>query len=154
MSLNANRNSDDFDFKNSGQVDDLGPATGDYTVVQGFFDSRALNNLTDLNNVKTTMRSVVDGDSGSDNIARYNGDGYGPTIEAAVRLLISAGSGTIPPDDTISTAKIVDDAVTNDKLGTDVKVGSNATLNIYDNSSVTAYLVEMQANTQWLGGQW
>jgi hypothetical protein len=66
MGLSNNRTT--FTFNHTGQPDEYGISVGDYTEVQAAFDSRAEENLTDINNIKTTLRSVTDGDSGADNV--------------------------------------------------------------------------------------
>jgi hypothetical protein len=66
MSLTENRTT--FTFNHSGQPDEYGVSVGDYTVVQANYDSRAAQNLTDINNIKDTLKSDTDGDSGAHNI--------------------------------------------------------------------------------------
>lgn len=66
MALNANRT--DFIFNHADQFDQYGASVGDYTIVQQNFDSRAEENLTDINNIKDTLKSTNDGDSGADNV--------------------------------------------------------------------------------------
>ncbi len=55
MALSANRTT--FEFNHIDQVDEYGVSIGDYTVVQANLDSRAKENLTDINNVKDTLRN-------------------------------------------------------------------------------------------------
>lgn len=57
-----------FSFNHKDQVDEFGIATGDYQEVQRLFDTRAEENLVDINNIKNTLASTVDGDSGADNV--------------------------------------------------------------------------------------
>ena len=54
----------------------------------------------------------------------YNGDQ--PTVGEALAALEAAGSGTVPPDNTISTDKLQDTAVTEAKLATAVATKLNA----------------------------
>ena len=116
MSLDPNRTDTDFEFRHIDQVDEFGISVGDYTIVQSDFDSKTEDNLTDINNVKTTLRSTTDGDSGSDNIGRDNTDAYGATVEAALSTLISAGSGSLPADNSLTTPKYQDASVTELKI--------------------------------------
>ena len=64
MSINPKRTT--FTFNHTGQPDEYGLSVGDYTVVQANFDSRAQENLDDINNIKDTLASTTDGDSGAD----------------------------------------------------------------------------------------
>jgi hypothetical protein len=50
MPLSVNRET--FTFNHTGQVDEYGASVGDIATVQGNFDSRAEQNLTDINNIK------------------------------------------------------------------------------------------------------
>ena len=88
MPLNANRTSNDFTFKHSDQVDEYGQATGNSATVKSNFDSRTIDNLTDTNNIKDTLRSILDGDSGADNIgATTITDLDGATIQALLESI-------------------------------------------------------------------
>ena len=84
MALNTNRTDVDFSFRHVEQVDKLGQSVGGVVAtVQGLLDSRAEDNLTDVNNVKTTMRSTTVGDSGAKNIgASIYADVVGVTVQA------------------------------------------------------------------------
>jgi hypothetical protein len=66
MSLSTNRTT--FTFNHAGQVDEYGASVGNYATVQENFDSRAEENLTDINNIKTTLVSETADDSGAHNI--------------------------------------------------------------------------------------
>lgn len=109
MPLNANRTSADFTFKHTGQVDEYGASVGDIAVVQGNFDSRAIDNLNDINNIKNTMKSVSDSDSGADNIGAtaITGLGAANTIQGILEALASLGIGVLPGDNTLTEAKMV-----------------------------------------------
>ena len=84
MALNTNRTNVDFSFRHVEQVDKLGQSVGGVVAtVQSLLDSRAEDNLTDVNNVKTTMRSTTVGDSGAKNIgASIYADIVGVTVQA------------------------------------------------------------------------
>lgn len=99
---------------------------------QGGNQGKTYNNDTLL----AELESTTLGSSGSDNIG-YNGDvPDSTTIKEAVDKVYSGGSGSIPPDGTI----------TNAKLATDVKVGSLAALTTTEKSSVTGSINEVDAD--------
>ena len=118
MAIPADRST--FTFNHSDQVPDYGKALGDYDQLQTNFDSRAVDLNSDINALKSALRSVLTGVSGADSIGRYSGgDAYGDTVASAIDTLIAAGAGSVPPDGTITTAKIADDAVTQAKIADD-----------------------------------
>lgn len=108
MALNANRTSDDFTFKHSGQPDEYGVSVGDFTEVQEKFDSRAIDNLGDINNIKSTMRSTTNGDSGADNIgATPYDDITGDTVQEQLKQQNDKINNQLPvPNDSITDAKL------------------------------------------------
>jgi len=103
MALNTNRTNVDFSFRHVEQVDKLGQSVGGVVAtVQSLLDSRAEDNLTDVNNVKTTMRSVTVGDSGAHAIGSATVVGItGNTVHAQISNLLpiaqAAQAGTILP---------------------------------------------------------
>lgn len=77
--------------------------------------------------LKSDINSVIgelNAETAADNIGCLTS--YGGTIGAALETIFAAGTGTIPPDSTISTAKIQDLAVTEEKLEADVTTKLNA----------------------------
>lgn len=80
-----------------------------------------------VNILKEYVFSFIDeleGPASADNIG-YNG--AHETIGEALKALESAGVGTIPPDDTITTAKLQDESVTEIKLALELANKINAT---------------------------
>jgi len=70
MALNTNRTNTDFTFRHTGQTDKLGQSLGgNISTVQSLLDSRAEDNLVDINNIKSTLKSVTIGDSGAKNVS-------------------------------------------------------------------------------------
>jgi hypothetical protein len=135
MAITENRAG--YTFNHSDQVAEYGKSVGDFSIVQSNFDSRCEEDLTDINNIKTNLISVTEGDSGTDAIGRFQGgDGFGDTQAEFNAIVIAAGTGSTPPDGTI----------TNAKLATDVKVGSLAALDTTDKTSVQASINEVNTN--------
>jgi len=103
MALNTNRTNVDFSFRHVEQVDKLGQSVGGVVAtIQSLLDSRAEDNLTDVNNVKTTMRSVTVGDSGAHAIGSATVAGItGNTVHAQISNLLpiaqAAQAGTVLP---------------------------------------------------------
>lgn len=98
MPLPSQKTSNDFPFKHSGQADEYGVSVGDYTTVQNNFDARAIFNQTQINNIIAALLSTASGDSGASQIGYDNG--YA-TIKQALDAIIAAGSGTLPPADSV-----------------------------------------------------
>jgi len=98
MALNTNRTDVDFSFRHVEQVDKLGQSVGGVVAtVQSLLDSRAEDNLTDVNNVKTTMRSVAVGDSGAKNIgASIYSDVVGTTVQAQLEEINNKSATAFP----------------------------------------------------------
>ena len=81
------------------------------------FDENAANIKTYINDtLLAELESITADSSGADQIG-YAGDIPAVVnIKAALDLIYSAGSGSIPPDDSITTAKIADANVTTAKI--------------------------------------
>lgn len=88
MPLSTNRTT--FTFNNVGQPDELGASVGDYTIVQADMDSRAVENLTDINNIKSTLISETIGDSGAHNIKSAGIAGLLSGVASTVYAMLSA----------------------------------------------------------------
>jgi len=101
MALNTNRTNVDFSFRHVEQVDKLGQSVGGVVAtVQSLLDSRAEDNLTDVNNVKNTMRSVAVGDSGAKNIgASIYSDIVGVTVQAQLEEINNKSATAFPVQD-------------------------------------------------------
>ena len=135
MSLDPNRTT--FTFNHADQVDEYGQAAGDYTVVQETFDSRAEENLEDINNIKTTLKSVTPADSGADAVGTSPILGAsGATVRAVLQSLADAISGAI-------LGQIPDNSLTNIKLVPDIKIGSLAALTTTIKTSVVNAINEL-----------
>lgn len=111
MALNANRTAADFSFRNIEQVDRLGENKGGVAAtVQALLDSRAEDNLADINNIKTTIRSTTAGDSGAHNIGSTAITGIiGTTVHAQIAGLLSVAQSA-------QAGTIIDGAITDAKL--------------------------------------
>ena len=57
MAIPTNKAASDFTFKHTGQVDEYGTARGSHTLIQGDFDSRAIDVMTWLNELQTWLAS-------------------------------------------------------------------------------------------------
>jgi len=81
------------------------------------FDENAANLKTYINDTLVAeLNSNTSGVSGADNVG-YGGDVPDvSTVGGALNKIWEGGSGTIPPDDSITTAKLVDENVTTAKL--------------------------------------
>jgi hypothetical protein len=86
--------------------------------------------------INNTLTEELEATTAAANLGQDLGGGYGATVQSALDTIVAAGSGTIPPDGTIS----------NSKLATDVKVGSLATLTTTEKGSVVGALNEIDAN--------
>lgn len=127
MSLPSQKTSTDFPFKHSGQPDDYGVSVGDYTVVQSNWDSRAIYNQTQINAIIAALQSIVDGDSGADNVKITPITGVttlNNTIQEALEVLKtqinSAIVGTLP-DRSIQAIKIALNQLTELEMANDMK---------------------------------
>ena len=80
-----------------------------------------------VNILKEYVFSFIDELEGNGAANKIGYDGAHETIGEALKALESAGVGTIPPDDTITTAKIQNEAVTELKLALDLTNKINAT---------------------------
>ena len=86
------------------------------TQLKAKFDENADNIVDFINDtLLAELAATTAGSSGADNIG-YGGDIPASDVAEALDLLYSAGSGSIPPDDSITTAKIVDANVTTAKI--------------------------------------
>ena len=84
------------------------------------FDENAKNIATYIDKTLVVeLNSDTPGSSGADNIGYGGSVPLVATVKAAIDKIFDAGSGSIPPDDTITTAKIVDGAVTEEKIASD-----------------------------------
>lgn len=81
------------------------------------FDENAANIKEYINDTLVAeLNSTTSGSSGADNVG-YGGDIPAvANVKAALDKIYEGGSGSIPPDDTITTAKIVDANVTTAKI--------------------------------------
>lgn len=118
MSLPTQKTSSDFTFKHSGQVDAYGASVGDYTTVQSNFDSRAIYNQTQINAIIAALQSLTDSDSGADCIGATPIPALGAqnTVQAILEAIVAAGTGSIPPDNSITQAKMTDGSIGTDEL--------------------------------------
>lgn len=122
MSLPTSKGPSDFPFKYTGLPNEWG-VTQNFGETQSDMDSRPIFNQDQINAILAALVSVAAGDTGAKTIG-YTGDASGATVQEALDLIGQAGSGTVPPDNSISTAKLQDDAVTNAKMADD-SVGAN-----------------------------
>lgn len=99
------------------------------TALKALFDKSGADEQ-DYNN--DVLLVELEAPTAASSLGQNNGS-YGATIQSAIDTITSAGSGTIPPDGTI----------TNLKLATDVKVGSLASSTTTDKSSVIAVTNEI-----------
>jgi hypothetical protein len=88
MPLSENRTS--FTFNHADQVDEYGASVGNFDIVQTNFDSRAEQNLADINNIKTTLTSETVDDSGAHNIKSAGIAGILSGAAATVYAMLSA----------------------------------------------------------------
>jgi hypothetical protein len=115
MPLSTNRAT--FTFNHTGQFDEYGASVGNYATVQENFDSRAEENLTDINNIKTTLTSETEGDSGAHNVKSAGIAGILSGAAASVYAMLSALKSYV---DTVAAnfqlGILLDDSVTDTKL--------------------------------------
>jgi hypothetical protein len=115
MSLSENRAT--FTFNHTGQVDEYGASVGNYATVQENFDSRAEENLADINNIKTTLISETVDDSGAHNVKSAGIAGLLSGAAASIYAILSALKSYI---DTIAAnfqlGTLLDGSVTDVKL--------------------------------------
>jgi len=124
-----------YDVDNVQGLDDR--PTESPTVVKQTFDKTGSDAKDFTEVLITELESTDSGDSGSQRIG-YEGSVPGAdNPKDAIDLIYDAGSGTIPPDGTI----------TNAKLAADVKVGSLAALDTVDKASVVAAINEAYGRT-------
>lgn len=71
-----------------------------------------------VNILKEYVFSFIDELEGKEAANKIGYDGAHPTLGEAVKALEAAGVGTVPPDNTITTAKLQAGAVTEEKLAT------------------------------------
>jgi hypothetical protein len=115
MPLSTNRTT--FTFNHADQVDEYGASVGNFDTVQTNFDSRAEQNLTDINNIKNTLTSETVDDSGAHNIKAAGIAGILSGAAATVYAMLSALKGYV--DTTAANFQLgalVDGSVTDDKL--------------------------------------
>jgi hypothetical protein len=140
MSLPATKAPGDFSFIHDDQVDDYGVSVGDFNVVQQEFDTRAVFNQTQINAILTALASVAADDSGAKAIG-YEGSAPDATVAAAIDTIFSAGSGTIPPDNTITQAKMTDNSIGTAELiageVTEIKLGTIQTITLDTGDTLT-----------------
>ena len=86
------------------------------------FDEAGTNLQTDLNNLMTELEKT----NASEKIGYTHGGTYN-NVSEALEAIFSAGTGSIPPDNTITASKIVDGAVSEVKLATALINKINAT---------------------------
>jgi hypothetical protein len=88
MPLSTNRTT--FTFNHADQVDEYGASVGNFDTVQTNFDSRAEQNLTDINDIKDTLASETVGDSGAHNIKSAGIAGILSGAAATIYAMLSA----------------------------------------------------------------
>lgn len=116
MPIPNNRTSADFTFTHEGKPDEYG-VTVTSDELKSNFDSRAVDNLNDINALKDALRSTVAGEDGASAIGWQHEDAsFGSTVAEALRKVISVGSYNNLVNDMVTTAKIKDGAVTSSKL--------------------------------------
>lgn len=109
----------------------------DLNIIQGLSDlPNQDDNLTSdqlkakfdegVNILKQYVFSFLDELEGPSAAGKIGYDGAHSTIGEALSALEAAGVGTVPPDNTISTAKIQDEAITEAKLASTVAEKLNA----------------------------
>lgn len=125
----------EFAFLHSSQIDAI------YTVysstqIKTFFDSQVEELRSNLNGIITVL-GQTDSDSGAKNVGARSIPGIvGNDVQTVLESIVAAGTGTVPPDGTISNAK----------LATDVKVGSLATLNTTAKTDAVSAINEVLAD--------
>ena len=79
-----------------------------------------------VNILKEYVFSFIDELEGAQAADKIGYDGAHPTLGEAVKALEAAGVGTVPPDNTITSAKLQSGAVTADKLAPEIVLQINA----------------------------
>ena len=107
-------NRDTFTFNHSDQVNEYGKSVDNYTTVQANFDSRAQENLDDINDIVDTLEATADGASGADAIGATQLPLHGSAIETiqaqleALDLAITeSGGGTVDGPESATDESIV-----------------------------------------------
>jgi hypothetical protein len=140
MSLPSTRIPANFAFVHDDQVDDYGVSVGDFNVVQQNIDSRAIENQTEINSVITALESVAEDDSGADAVG-YDGTVNAVTVKGAIDKINEGGSGSIPPDNSITQSKMTDDSIGTDELidgnVTEDKLGTIQTITLDTGDTLT-----------------
>jgi hypothetical protein len=111
MPLSTNRTT--FTFNHADQVDEYGASVGNFDTVQTNFDSRAEQNLTDINNIKTTLASETVDDSGAHNVKSAGIAGILSGAAASIHAMLSALKSYV---DTAQMGQIPDGSLTDAKL--------------------------------------
>ena len=139
MALPLTKVPNDFPFKHSGQPDKYGQSLGgNFAEVQSNFDSRAEYNQTQINAIITALKAISDGDSGADNVgATAITGGVGTTVQSILEELNAKIVSLLP---------FPDGSITNNKLATDIKVGSLASLLTTVKTSVVDAINELFNN--------
>lgn len=139
MALPLTKVPNDFPFKHSGQPDKYGQSLGgDFAQVQADFDSRAEYNQTQINAIITALKSIADGDSGADNVNATSISGLSATtVQGLLEELKTLVDTQLPTPD---------GSITNNKLATDIKVGSLASLLTTVKTSVVGAINELFNN--------
>ena len=142
MAFNPNRLI--FTFNHSDQVAEYGRQVSDFTIVQSNFDSRAQQNLDDINNIKTALQSTATGDSGlrlvgTETITGIMGTNLLELLESLRDNINNVVLGTILDRSltgvklelgAVGTDELADTAVTSGKIA----VGAVESTNILDNT--------------------
>jgi parallel beta-helix repeat protein len=158
MSLSTNRTT--FTFNHAGQVDEYGASVGNYATVQENFDSRAEENLTDINNIKTTLVSETADDSGAHNVKSAGIAGLLSGAAASIYAMLSALKGYI---DTAAAnfqlGTLLDGSVTDVKLSdTAGQIKETVTTHLADYvlidtdvvADINAKLLDAATNKKWV----
>jgi hypothetical protein len=158
MSLSTNRTT--FTFNHAGQVDEYGASVGNYATVQENFDSRAEENLTDINNIKTTLVSETADDSGAHNVKSAGIAGLLSGAAASIYAMLSALKGYI---DTAAAnfqlGTLLDGSVTDVKLSdTAGQIKETVTTHLADYvlidtdvvADINAKLLDAATNNKWV----
>jgi hypothetical protein len=133
MSLNENRTT--FTFNHADQVDEYGASVGNFDTVQTNFDSRAEQNLTDINNIKTTLASETVDDSGAHNVKSAGIAGILSGAAASIHAMLSALKSYV---DTAQMGQIPDGSLTDTKLSNTAGQIKDTVATHFDETTTTA----------------
>jgi microcystin-dependent protein len=132
MALGSFTDKADYTFKHTSQTDE--PAFVSPTVCKTNLDSQAVELRTYLNS--TLIPELQGNSSAATSGANKIGikSTFGNNVQAAIDTIESAGSGSIPPDDSLTTAKFNSAAFSTDGTmadNSDTKVASQKSIKTY-----------------------